>query len=215
MLTVKQIEALNFGDCHERVPDGNGLYLRVFKSGHKAFQARVNVQGKTKWITLGSFPNMTLKEARVKSAVAKGEISEDMSRTIDPPTFPIAEPKTATVDVTRTFFDLATEWFEIKREGLSNGKHIHQNWRTLETYVIPHLGHVPITDIRRKDIIAVFRPIWRTKNETASRTLNRVKEVLELACALEIIEHNPAVFSTKVAFGRVVKQVMGAQTEMR
>jgi hypothetical protein len=31
MLTVKQIEALRFGEWSERVPDGNGLYLRVFQ----------------------------------------------------------------------------------------------------------------------------------------------------------------------------------------
>jgi integrase len=143
---------------------------------------------------------MTLKEARVKSALAKGGISE------------ASPPKNDFIDTFKpekapTFLQIAEEWFEMKKAGLSNGKHIHQNWRTLETYVLPHLGDVSITEIRRRDIIAVFHPIWRAKNETATRTLNRVKEVFELACTLEIIENNPAVFSTKAAFGRVKRIV--------
>jgi len=207
MLTVKQIEALRSGNCPERVPDGNGLYLRVVKSGNKTFQTRTKVNGKLKWITLGSYPEMTLKEARVKSALAKASVSETPSPANDLIDAFKPDQKVANPEEAPKFRQIADKWFEMKKAGLSNGKHIHQNWRTLETYVLPYLGDVPITENRRKDIIAIFNPIWRAKNETATRTLNRVKEVFELACALEIVEHNPAVFSTKAAFGRVKRIV--------
>lgn len=77
MLTVKQIEAHRYGKGPERLSDGNGLYIRTYKSGRKSFQTRIASSGKMKWITLGSYPQMSLKEARVQAAIAKsGEAAE-------------------------------------------------------------------------------------------------------------------------------------------
>jgi len=47
-LTAKQIESARPGAGPERMSDGNGLYLRVYKSGRKAFQVRLDEDGKTK-----------------------------------------------------------------------------------------------------------------------------------------------------------------------
>lgn len=208
MLTVKQIEAHRYGKGPERLSDGNGLYIRTYKSGRKSFQTRIASSGKMKWITLGSYPQMSLKEARVQAAIAKsGEAAEQQAAVPDTSVAPKPTSRRTGPEREPTLKEVAESWFETKKAGLSNGKHIHQNWRTLETYVFPTLGDMPISEIRRKDIIATFHPIWRSKNETASRTLNRLKEVLEQACTLEIIEHNPAVFSTKSAFGRVIRVV--------
>lgn len=208
MLTVKQIEAHRYGKGPERLSDGNGLYIRTYKSGRKSFQTRVAASGKMKWITLGSYPQMSLKEARIQAAIAKsGDAGDQPAAAPDTSVATKATSRPAGPKAGPTLKEVAANWFETKKAGLSNGKHIHQNWRSLETYVFPTLGDMPISEIRRKDIIATFQPIWRTKNETASRTLNRLKEVLEQACTLEIIEHNPAIFSTKSAFGRVIRVV--------
>lgn len=80
-----------------------------------------------------------------------------------------------------TFQEFAKIWFERKKQGLSNGKHIQQNWSTLAAYVFPHVGDLPLDEIRQRHILAALDPIWRVKHETAKRTLGRVKEVFELA----------------------------------
>lgn len=176
MLTVKKIDALKFGACPERVADGNGLYVRTSKSGHKSFKARTNSNGKMRWVTLGSYPTMSLKEARMQSAIVKGGIDENPLSPLDP--IEAFKPKREIPVPNKfpTLWAVAIDWFEIKKIGLSNGKHIAQNWSTLETYVFPTLGGIPISKIRRKDIIATFRPIWRLKHETAKRTLGRLKK---------------------------------------
>ena len=104
-----------------------------------------------------------------------------------------------------TFREFAKVWFDRKKRDLSNGKHIKQNWSTLDTYVFPHFGKLPLDEIRQRHIIAAFDPIWREKHETAKRTLGRVKEVFELAKVLEHVEVNPADFKPQIAFGRVRK----------
>jgi integrase len=92
-----------------------------------------------------------------------------------------------------------------KKLGLSNGKHIDQNWSTLKNYVFPHIGRMRLDEIKQRHIIAVFDPVWRITHETARRTLGRVKEVFELAKLLEHVEVNPADFNTQIAFGRVAR----------
>ena len=50
MLTVKQIEAAQYGSSPDRISDGNGLYVRLSTGATKTFQLRMSENGKTKWI---------------------------------------------------------------------------------------------------------------------------------------------------------------------
>ncbi len=100
--------------------------------------------------------------------------------------------------------DAARRWFDNKKHTFSNGKHTDQNWNTIATYILPLMGHQPITKIKRRDVIDALRPIWHAKHETAKRTLGRLKEIIELARLENDLEiANPAVFCTKTAFGYV------------
>lgn len=66
-LTVKQLEAAKFGQVQERLSDGNGLYLRLYPSGKKAFQVQVSTHAARRqrvWVSLGDFPELGLKQAR-------------------------------------------------------------------------------------------------------------------------------------------------------
>jgi len=206
MLTVKQIEAAQYGSSPDRISDGNGLYVRLSKGGAKTFQLRMPENGKTKWITLGRHPELSLREARMKSMLTRADILDprhDAIGTENVITTPVPPEKSAQAPL---FRDFAKIWYDRKVEGLSNGKHKQQNWNTLVTYVFPQLGAMPIDEIKLRHIIAVFDPIWREKHETAKRTLGRVKEVFELAKLREFVEVNPADFDRKIAFGRVIKR---------
>jgi integrase len=98
--------------------------------------------------------------------------------------------------------DAAKTWFNRKSATLSNGKHIDQNWNTLNTYILPKLGGRDISSIRRKEIIEALSPLWHSKHTTAKRTLGRLREVIELARLEHDLDfNNPALFCTKTAFG--------------
>ncbi len=70
-MTVKQIESARYGVDKERLSDGGGLYLRLFPNGAKRFQVQVARAPESKargWVTLGDFPALSLKTARVEAA---------------------------------------------------------------------------------------------------------------------------------------------------
>jgi hypothetical protein len=113
--------------------DGNGLYLRVYKSGRKAFQVRLDEDGKTKWVTLGNFPDMPLKEARRAAALARAGEEPGQDRLPDSLESPVASSSSgphANMHDMPTLLEFARVWFERKKVGLSNGKHVNQNWQT-------------------------------------------------------------------------------------
>lgn len=62
-MTETDIKALQPKDTDYRVGCGNGLWLRVRTSGRKTFIIRRKQAGKTKIITLGNWPTLSLKES--------------------------------------------------------------------------------------------------------------------------------------------------------
>ncbi|PWR01266.1 hypothetical protein DKT77_17890 [Meridianimarinicoccus roseus] len=217
-LTVKKIEAATRARNGDRMVDGNNLYLRLGSKDAKTFQVRTEVDGKRAWISLGRFPKLSLADARTLAGVVRSAISQGtpLSRVnavlklscdplkvpdllTDPANAPAAAPDTAVV--VPSFAEMATRWYRQKRGSWSNGKHVQQNWNTLETYILPEFGALPVTEVRRKHIITALRKIWVEKHETAQRTLGRVRAIMELALLEEIIDVNPAQFDAGVAFG--------------
>ncbi|MBY6201015.1 tyrosine-type recombinase/integrase [Maritalea mobilis] len=226
-LTVKQIEAARFGIEKERLSDGGGLYLRLFPNGSKRFQVQVARAPGSKsrgWITLGAYPELSLKAARgmaaqVRAMADEGKTIDDIRGVMKGECVGGPETMGSAANLSRSghhpndadlppdgsdllLREAAKEWFENKRKSLSSGKHIDQNWNTIAAYVLPTLGDMPVSTIHMYDIIETLAPIWHAKNTTASRTLARLREIIERArikYRLEIA--NPAVFCTRTAFG--------------
>ena len=64
---------------------------------------------------------------------------------------------------------------------LQNAKHRAQ-WRTtLETYALPLIGNLPVTEITVNEVHDVLNRIWKDKTETASRLRGRIERVLDYA----------------------------------
>jgi integrase len=220
-LTVKQIETARHGVQKERMSDGAGLYVRLYPSGRKTFQAQIckSPNGTRRiWITLGNFPELGLKEARdltglVRLRSSQGACVEDIRRMLakEPASYggtagiKSGRARLSEKDMT-PFRDVAKVWFERKQLGLKNGKHIAQNWNTLSDYAFPTLGDRPVGQIAILDVVETLRPIWHSKNETARRTLGRVREVFELAKLEYGISVNPAIFSPDIAYGKYRRQ---------
>ncbi len=62
-----------------------------------------------------------------------------------------------------------------------NEKHVKQ-WRsTLDRYVIPALGEMPVAEIDVADVLRVLEPIWTEKTQTASRLRGRIESILSWA----------------------------------
>ena len=91
-----------------------------------------------------------------------------------------------------TFGEVADQVREALSAGFRNEKHKAQWKSTLATYAAP-LSNKPVDTVATDDVLAVLKPIWTTKAETASRLRGRIEKVLDAAKAKGFREgENPA-----------------------
>jgi Arm DNA-binding domain len=162
-----------------RYADGGGLYLDVSTSGAKKWLFFFKRGGKRREMGLGSFQAVPLAAARAKAASAREALAAGRD--------PISERKAAEAEQERTsavptFGEMADELMAGIEAGFRNDKHKAQ-WRmTLEVYAEP-LRTKPVNDITTEDVLAVLKPLWTEKHETASRLRGRIEKVLSAAKA--------------------------------
>ncbi len=160
-----------------------GLYLNITDTGARSWIFRVMVNANRRHIGLGAFDDVSLAEAR--------ELAREMRKKIAFGTDPVAERQEAQAAARAerrqvlAFADAFEQYFTDKLEGeLSNPKHRAQ-WRsTLTTYAYPVIGETPVEQITVEDVLAVLKPIWTTKTETATRVRQRIERVLDWCAAM-------------------------------
>ena len=82
-----------------------------------------------------------------------------------------------------TFRDVADAYISANEESWRNPKH-RQQWRnTLDAYVYPVIGELPVADVGTAHVLKILEPIWKGKAETASRVRGRIETVLDSAKA--------------------------------
>jgi integrase len=152
--------------------DGGGLQLAVAPTGAKKWVLRYMMAGKSRELGLGSFPEISLAAAREKALAGRKLARSGVD--------PIAERRKDRG--IPTFGELADEIAGQLSEGFRNAKHKAQWKMTLTVYAGP-LRAKPVDKIETADVLAVLRPIWQTKAETASRLRGRIERVLNAAKA--------------------------------
>jgi len=167
-LTARKVETAKPG----KHGDGAGLQLAVASTGARKWVLRYMAAGKAHEMGLGSYPEVSLAEAREKALAGRRLARSGVD--------PIAEGRKDRG--IPTFGELADEIAQQLAEGFRNEKHKAQWKMTLTVYAEP-LRAKPVDKIETTDILAVLRPIWQTKPETASRVRGRVERVLNAAKA--------------------------------
>ena len=161
--------------------DGDGLYLQVAGKGARSWIFRYSLDGKTREMGLGSLKGVGLAAARAKAVQCRALLADG----IDPIAARKGERAKRAVAGARTItFDQCAEAY-IKAHGATwrNPKH-HAQWQmTLETYVSPVFGKLPVDAVEVSLVMKVLEPIWTTKPETASRIRGRIESVLNWAKA--------------------------------
>jgi integrase len=177
-LTARKIETAKPG----KYSDGGNLYLIVSPTGSRKWVLRFTWRGRAKEMGLGSAARVPLADAREKAASACRKIAHGLN--------PIEERKRD--HGIPTFGEMADTVREALAAGFRNEKHKAQWKMTLETYASPLRGK-PVDTITTDDVLAVLKPIWTTKAETASRLRGRIEKVLDAAKAKGFREaENPA-----------------------
>lgn len=176
-LSVRAVAALKIEGRHA-VGGVAGLHLRV-ANGHKGWVLRITVGNQRRDLGLGPYPELGLAEAREKAR----EMHKLVRQGIDPLVSKRAERSKliARQALEKSFDTCADEYIASKADEWKNPKHRQQWENTLKAYASPHIGRLLVRDIELQHVLMCLEPIWRTKNETASRLRGRIESILDWA----------------------------------
>ena len=167
-----------------RYGDGRGgfglsLLVKPMANGRtsKTWSQRLRIAGKPFNIGLSQYPLITLQEARAAALSNARAVKQGRDpRACQMPTFAEAVEKVIAL-----------------HEPTWTGARSAQNWRSsLRDYVIPLLGHLPVSDVTTAHVLAVLVPIWTTKTTTARLVRQRIGAVMKWAVAAGYRGDNPA-----------------------
>lgn len=175
MLRAKEIEHAKPG-MHA---DGNGLYLRVQKSGAKSWIYRFQLNGRRREMGLGILEDKPVIDARAEVLALSKLVRQGIDPIEERAANQLADNENPENSIP-TFAEVASRYIESKEGGWKNAKH-KQQWRNTLTTYCARFNHKPISSVTVNDIEAALRPIWLSKNETASRVLTRIVRVVSYA----------------------------------
>lgn len=150
------------------IADGDGLYLRVSKTGRKTFLRREQANGKSRWVTLGTYPELSLLDARIAASEAPAKASA------------LADTKT-----------FAQAWEAYHQHLISVIRRPDNHAHVVEANFIESLGTMPLRDITRSDVSEVLQTILnRGAPVLARRALQVVRGLLEFSISRGWLETN-------------------------
>lgn len=162
-----------------RLTDAQGLYLEVSPGGSKRWFAKLYLNGKETRIALGSYPAVSLKDARLARDAAK---SQKVSG-VNPIQARKVEKLKSAVSTQDTFETIAREWITLQRPQWSES-HYTREIRNLEKDLIPYIGTRPVREIEPVEILAVVRRVeQRGSLSVAGRVLSTARGVFLYAVA--------------------------------
>ena len=170
-LTERGIQTLGPG----RHCDGDGLYLLVSPTGRRSWVLRYQLRGKRRDMGLGPYPYVSLQVARQRSFEERSLVKVDGED-------PITRRRLRGAESSADFASVTYEYIRLKAPGWRSPKSAAQWTSSLETYAFPVLGRLPVSAITIDHVLAVLKPIWVQKTETASRVRQRL-EAICAACA--------------------------------
>ena len=194
-IQIKNIQKLG----NHRV--GDRLYISVEKT-RKQWYIRPTIRGVKnggrKWIYLGSYPAMSITEARQKAA-------ELLSAPVTPQEILRGAKNLKVASAAKeaakgTTFQEITESFiiDIKRPSWTTNGRSEQSWRnSLNQYILPVIGHLEVEAITPQHLVQILSPLWMEKHETATRAQGRVENIIDYAIAKDISDkRNPAKYKS-------------------
>ena len=178
-LTDTAVRNAKPGEKQGKLFDGRGLFLLVTPSGGKWWRLKYRFNGKEKQLSLGVYPDVSLKDARERRDAARKLLANG----VDPSQNRKAEKLAQAERGANSFEVIAREWHG-KYSANWAPNHAGKIIRRLERDVFPWLSGRPIAEITAPELLGILRRIEaRGSLETAHRALNNCGQVFRYAIA--------------------------------
>jgi len=157
--------------------DSEGLYVIITPKGGKWWRFNYRYVGKTKTLSFGVYPDVSLKDARDRRTVARKQVADG----IDPSENRKAAKAAQAENLGNTFEVIAREWLAKQKAGWSPRHYAKVDGRLVKD-LYPYLGRRPIADIKAQELLkAIQRIEERGANEVARTALEICGQVMRYA----------------------------------
>ncbi len=200
LLTVREVMEAKPKAKMYRLADGKGLFLQVDSRGGKYWRFRYKISGKENMIGFGTYPEVSLGQARDKRFAMRKTIAEG----IDPGAQKRTEKRLAVFRAENTFEAVAKEWFRTNKSKWTP-EHADRLWRRIEIHLVGELGKRPIADISTLELLSAIRKVEGQKitrdekrikrrggTEVSHRVLQTSSAIFNYAIVTERMKSNPA-----------------------
>ena len=184
-LTNTAIRNAKPAEKNRKMYDERGLYLEVSPNGGKWWRFKYRFGGKEKRLSLGVYPDVSLKDARERRDEARKLIANDVDPSEHRKAQKIANGGENSLEA------VAREWFAKNSSNWSTD-HANRIKRRLENDIFPWIGGKPIGNITVPELLSVIRRIEnRGALETAHRALGNCSQIFRYAVATGRTERDP------------------------
>jgi len=181
MLSNTKIKQAKQRDKQYKIYDAKGLFIIVTPKGGKWWRFKYTLGEKEKTISLGTYPEVSLKQARERRDDARQGLSVGI------------DPSAARATATANSFEAVTHEWHTKRKHTWTPKHAEWILRRLERDIFPWLGSYPIADINAPMLLGALRRIEaRGALETAHKAKNWCGAVFRYGVATGRCERDPS-----------------------
>jgi integrase len=164
--------------------DGDGLTLTLSKAGTATWILRYRLAGKQKELTLGRYPELSLKTARELATEKRGAVQQGID---------VGREKQKALRETAsswTFKRLAEDYLERASERLAENT-IYGRKQQLRDYVYPSIGHVAAADVSPAEIVSITESASKRSQHVARLVLIAIREVFAHGIARHVVTSNP------------------------
>ncbi|NCP14134.1 MAG: integrase arm-type DNA-binding domain-containing protein [Sphingomonadales bacterium] len=188
-LKAMEIKAFSPSDKPYRKPDGQGMYLEIRPSGSKLWFLKYRIDGKEKRLGLGSFPDMSLADARTARDKARAAIQAGRD--------PLHDRKMTKIErrvgAGHTFKSVADDFIQTKLVAGRKAQATIEKARWYLSHLEADIGKRPIAEIKPAELLASLKKIEkRGHHETAIRTRALASRVFRHGVATARCENDPA-----------------------
>jgi hypothetical protein len=211
MLTDTQCKNAKGKEKAYKLSDAGGLHLHVSPAGHRSWRHKYRYGGKEQLRTIGSYPDLGLREAREQRDADKRLLRQGKD--------PITEAKRVVLAnrlaATDTFELLAREW-HAKQKPRWKAVHAEDVIESLERDVFDDLGALPVTSIDTAQVQATLKKVEdRGAIETAHRLCQRISAIFTYGIGEKRVATDPAATVAKILKAKPPTRRWPAETQIK
>jgi len=181
--------------------DGEGLTFTLSKNGTAAWVLRYRYAGRQKEITLGNYPALSLKDARIKAVETRAKVAEGLDVATE------KQRQRNELIASGLVHDLAADYLDKVLPGLAPNTQ-KETRRYLDKDILPRIGGRLAKEVTGADIVTLVEKVGERSQSVARRCFELLSVLFAHAVAKHVCPANPCA-------GIKVAAVIGARRAKR